>query len=266
MSNMNPEGAFVKNDLSAYQGMILQEMAFCQVKDSRGELKEYKMDLIVSPDTPADPRPVVIFVHGGGFLPPNDKRQSYIATFARALTANGYAVVSPDYPIFESKEQRDLWNATQGADLAAEAIYRAYLYVKENAESLSLDRGRIALMGGSAGGMTCFYLLEHYDVDVKMFGNCWGVPRKYAVDVTGFPPTLSIHGTDDKLVSYALEAPIQKDFERLGIPAELITLQGAGHTPMNEFDTYFPVLLAWLDRYVKGTQQQSGSLAFEGEG
>ena len=253
MSNFSPEGEFVQHDLSAYLGMSLREMAFCRVKDHRGDLKEYRLDLIVSPGAPTEPRPVVIFVHGGGFLPPNDKRQSYVATFARALTEQGYAVISPDYPIFENNEQRALWNETQGADLAAEAIYRACLFVKENAEALSLDPSRVALMGGSAGGMACFYLLEHYDVDVKMFGNCWGVPRKYAVDVTGFPPTLSIHGTDDKLVSYALEAPIQKDFERLGIPAELITLQGAGHTPIKEFGTYFPTLLAWLDRYVKGT-------------
>ena len=251
MSSTNPEGKFVCDDLSAYEGMRLEEHVFCQMRDSRGEMKEYKLDVILSPDAPSAPRPVVIFVHGGGFLPPNDKRQSYVATFARGLTAQGYAVVSPDYPIFENNEQRSAWNETQGADLAAEAVYRACLFIKENADRFAFDKERIALMGGSAGGMACFYLLEHYDVDVKMFGNCWGVPRKYAVDVTGFPPTLSIHGTADKLVSYALEAPIQKDFERLGIPAELITLQGAGHTPIKEIDLYMPTILEWLDRYVK---------------
>ena len=33
-------------------------------------------------------------------------------------------------------------------------------------------------MGGSAGGMTCFYLLEHYSDKILAFGNCWGCPRQ----------------------------------------------------------------------------------------
>lgn len=256
MKSENPESKFVGGTPAAYEGMILEEYAFCSMANHRGEMTEYRLDLITAQDKPGAPRPVVIFVHGGGFLVPNDKRQSYIPVFARALTAAGYAVVSPDYPVFETHAERSAWNETQGADLAAEAVYRAYLYIRENAERLSLDRDRIAVMGGSAGGMTCFYLLEHYDVSVRMFGNCWGVPRRYQPDVSGFPPTLSIHGTEDALVSYALEAPIQADLARLGIPAELITVPGAGHTPIKEFDSYIPTVLAWLDRYVIGEHAQ----------
>ena len=204
----NPEAKFVSNGLAAYQGMQVEEMVFCRMENYHGEEEDYKLDLITAPEVPEAPRPVVIFAHGGGFVRPNDKRQGYIPVFARALTAKGYAVVSPDYPVFDDHPHRATWNETQGADRAAEAVYRAYLFVKERAEDLRLDASRIAVMGGSAGGMACFYLLEHYDVDVKIFGNCWGPPRYQPIDVSSFPPTLSIHGTADPTVPYELELQI----------------------------------------------------------
>lgn len=250
MSNANPETRFVTKDLAAYEGMIVEEYTFCQMENYHGQLQDYKLDVILSPEAASAPRPVVIFAHGGGFVLPNDKRQGYIPIFARALTKEGYAVVSPDYPVFDNHEERAKWNDTRGADRAAEAIYRAYQYVKENAEKFNFDAENIAVMGGSAGGAACFYLLEHYDVDVKLFGNCWGTPR-YLPDVSSFPPTVSIHGTADPLVPYELELPIQDALAALGIPHELISIEGAGHTPMKHFPSYIPTVVAWLDRYMK---------------
>ena len=50
---------------------------------------------------------------------------------AKALTKAGYAVVSPDYPVFDNLEQRAAWNETRGADRAAEAIYFAYQFINQ---------------------------------------------------------------------------------------------------------------------------------------
>ena len=251
MSNVNPESQFVTKDLAAYAGTVVEEYTFCQMENYHGQVQDYKLDVITAPEAASSPRPVVIFVHGGGFVQPNDKRQGYIPVFAKALTKAGYAVVSPDYPVFDDHAHRATWNKTAGADRAAEAVYLAYQYVKANAERLNLDAEHIAVMGGSAGGMACFYLLEHYDVDVKMFGNCWGSPRYQPIDVSSFPPTLSIHGTADPTVPYELELPIQDDFARFGVPHELVSVEGAGHTPMKHFQTYIPTVIEWLDRYMK---------------
>ena len=251
MTNANPESKFISKSLAVYEGMKLEEYTFCRLADYNGETQDYKLDVITAPEDSDTPRPVVIFVHGGGFIKPNDKRQGYIPIFAKALTKAGYAVVSPDYPVFDNGEQRAAWNRTLGADRAAEAVHLAYLYVKENAEKFNFDAERIALMGGSAGGWTAFYLLQFYNDSFKMFGNCWGSPRNYKPDVTKFPPTVSIHGTADKLVPYELEPPIHEAFEKAGIPNKLITLEDAPHTPMKFFDTYIPTVIEWLDRYMK---------------
>lgn len=251
MINTDPERQFVSKDLAAYEGMRVEEYTFCQLENYHGEMQDYKLDVVTLPETAEVPRPVVIFVHGGGFVQPHNKRQGYIPVFAKALTKAGYAVVSPDYPIFDSSEHRATWNETLGADRAAEAVHLAYEYVKENAVKFNFDPDRIAVMGGSAGGMTCFYLLEFFNDEFKFFGNCWGAPWHRVPDVTKFPPTVSIHGTADKAVSYELEAPIQEGFEKAGIPHKLITLENAPHTPMKHFAEFIPTVLEWLDKYMK---------------
>ena len=116
---------------------------------------------------------------------------------------------------------------------------------------ICFDSEHIAIMGGSAGGMTCFYLLEHYNDEFKMFGNCWGAPWAVSPDVSEFPPTLSIHGTADMAVDYSLELPIQENFEKAGIPHRLITLDGAAHTPLSHFTVYMPIVLQWLKTYLE---------------
>lgn len=251
MNDICPEHEFITKGLAGYDGMEVREYTFCKLENYNGDLQDYTLDLITRQSYDKKPLPVVFFIHGGGFLQPHDKRQGYISIFARELTRVGYAVVSPDYPIFDNVAQRSAWNATMGADRAAEAVHLAYLYIRENAERLNLDADRIALMGGSAGGMTGFYLLGHYNDNIRAFINCWGAPQGFSPCVSGFPPTLSIHGTADTLVRYELELPIQADLEKAGVVHELITLEGAGHTPMKFFATYIQSVIDWLDKYMK---------------
>ncbi|MBR2461195.1 MAG: alpha/beta hydrolase, partial [Clostridia bacterium] len=204
-----------------YSGMRLKELVFATLEDYDGKESEYRLD-IISPCKQYDtPRPAILFIHGGGFVD-CDKRQGYIPVFAKHLTGAGYTVVSPDYPMFSSASQRNSYPPQHIALKAAEAAHKAYLYITENADTLNIDKDRIAIMGGSAGGMTAFYLLEHYSDNIRLFINFWGAPWHYSPDVKGFPPTLSIHGTADPTVSYELELPISDAFEKHGIPHKLI--------------------------------------------
>jgi acetyl esterase/lipase len=44
-----------------------------------------------------------------------------------------------------------------------------------------------------------------------------------------YPPTLLIHGTEDTDVPYVLSANLAKEFARVGVDHELVTVRGAGH-------------------------------------
>jgi len=43
------------------------------------------------------------------------------------------------------------------------------------------------------------------------------------------PPILLIHGTQDNVVPYEFSVDFQKEYERLGLTAELVTIPGGGH-------------------------------------
>lgn len=242
----NPEIEFRTRFSPDYTGMKLEEITFCRMENLSGREQDYRLDLI-SPQQPAErPRPCILFVHGGGFTQPCDKRQAYISLFARSLTGAGYAVAAPDYPVFDDEAQRDAAGGGMAAvHRAGEAVHLAYRYIQENAAALGIEPEKMALMGGSAGGMTGFYTLAEHADSYRAFINLWGSPDPLP-PLEGFPPTLSVHGTDDLLVPYKQELPIQEKLSQLGIRHELITLNGAGHTPLARMDEFLPQILDLL--------------------
>lgn len=243
---MNPEIEFRNRFHPDYSGLTVKEVPFCRMTDYSGQEKEYRLDFITAEGSEERSRPCVFFVHGGGFQEPCDKRQAYICVFARYLTKAGYAVISPDYPLFEDEKQRDAAGGLSAAyHKSGEAVHLAYKYVKENASSLGIDPDRIALMGGSAGSMAGFYAIAEHQDTYRAFINLWGAPDPVP-NLTNFPPTLSVHGSQDRLVAYSQEIPVQAQFERLGVKHSIVTLDGADHTPLLRMDEFLPQIMDWL--------------------
>ena len=247
--HQNPEAQFQGHGPD-YTGMTVTELTFAMLTDYKGIEEPYLLDLIVREDTAgkreAQPlRPAVIFVHGGGFLKPSDRKQAYIPIFARILTAAGYAVISPDYPQFDSQEALEAAGGeAAGYAKSAEAIRLTVAYLKAHRE-LGVDPEQIFLIGGSAGGWACYHALAAYHDGIRAYISLWGEPQRLP-DVSAFPPTLMIHGTEDALVPYALAVQANQAFADAGVPHRLITLEGAGHTPLARLGEYMPAMMAWL--------------------
>ena len=245
----NPEAQY-RRYRPDYSGMTVEELPFCTMPNLFGQPVTLAADLIRAEiDDQSACLPVVIFVHGGGFVEPNDKRQAYISRFAKTLTGAGYAVLSPDYPQYDSTEQMQ----AQGEELraartAGQAVHELYFWLTRHGADHGLNAGRVALMGGSAGSMAGFYAIaDHPGDQYRLFANLWGVPDPLP-PLQNFPPVVSVHGTADPLVPYAREAALQEGFEQAGVPHTLVTLDGAGHTPIGQMAQYMPALLDWLAR------------------
>lgn len=248
-----PEEEYRNKYKADYSGMNLKEYIYGQMEDCNSVLESFRLDLITPEELSEGLRPVVIFIHGGGFLKPNDKRQAYICLFARELIKAGYAVVSPDYPVFDKEEQI----LTAGGESAAckkgaQAVHLAYRYLCDHGEELRLDMDRVAIMGGSAGGMTAFYAIAGYEDRYRAFVNCWGAPEEVP-DLTGFPPVLSIHGTADSLVPYERELPVHTILTQRQVKNHLLTLEGCEHTPIQKMELFMPEIMKWLNASVSGT-------------
>lgn len=231
---------------SDYQGMALQELEYAKLEDFYGKTQTYKLDMLTPDRVSSAPRPLVLLIHGGGFVRPCTKRQFYIPILARYLTEKGYAVAAPDYPVYETEKDRNSGNAGMLIRKPARAVGCALDFLKKHAESFGLDGDRVAVMGGSAGGMTAFYAAAERKHAFRALVNLWGAPDPLP-NVDGFPPVLSVHGTEDVLVPFEREKLVQDALSAAEVPHRLIALEGCGHTPIDRADVYMPEILKFLN-------------------
>lgn len=105
-------------------------------------LPKHLLDIYLPPSAKGK-IPVVIFVHGGGWLV-NDKYADigYMKKTVAEIVSSGFALVSIDYRF-----------ATQAVFPAQiQDCNRAISYLVDNADKYGLDKNRIVVMGFSAGG------------------------------------------------------------------------------------------------------------------
>lgn len=105
-------------------------------------LPKHLLDIYLPPNAKGK-IPLVIFIHGGGWLV-NDKYADigYMRETVAEIISNGFALASIDYRF-----------ATQAIFLAQiQDCNRAISFLYDNADKYGIDKKRFALMGFSAGG------------------------------------------------------------------------------------------------------------------
>lgn len=102
------------------------------------------LDLYVSPKG-HEPKPLVIYVHGGGWTGGTARNAGAFANFPGVLAdlaSRGYVVASLNYRL--AGEAR--------APAASEDVDAAIRWLKGHAAQYGIDKRRVAIWGGSAGG------------------------------------------------------------------------------------------------------------------
>ena len=116
-----------------------------------GPLQRNVFDLWL-PRTGSQPRPLVIFIHGGGFRQ-GDKTRITAGVIKEYLGA-GWAVASLNYRLTN----------TAPAPAAYLDCARALQYLRHHAAKWTLDPRRVALTGSSAGAGTSLWIAFHDDL------------------------------------------------------------------------------------------------------
>ncbi len=96
-----------------------------------------RMDIYLPPNT-GKSTPVIINIHGGGWNHGVKEAQGGFNTYFKA----GFAVANVEYRL----------TAQAQAPAAVEDIRCALIYLIKNAAELNIDKNKIVIMGGSAGG------------------------------------------------------------------------------------------------------------------
>jgi acetyl esterase/lipase len=238
-------------DISFPAAAVVRDVPYRQAVDVSGARQTLTLDLYEPEGDLESRRPAIIWIHGGGFRPGNDKRQKYIVTMATEYARRGYVSVAPDYRV----------RAEVGADRmpalreALEDCRAALEWVRANAAAHRIDAARIAIGGGSAGGMIAVNLAA---VEGRPSGggrgvfalvDLWGSPSAslMAADVgPGYPPTIIVHGTADELVPFSQSEQFAAALTANSVEHELRAIPGAPHTPTGSM----PDIIEWTAAFV----------------
>ncbi len=196
-----------------------------------------------------DKRPVIVFFFGGGWVGGNPK-QFYQQ--ARFFADKNYLAISAEYRVGNKHKTTPFECVNDGKS--------AIGWVREHADELRIDPGKIIASGASAGGhvAACTGVIKGFeeegenlnissipnamilfnpvvDTTEKGYGMAKvGESRKTEISpcenvVIGIPKTLIFHGTADKTVPFENVERFTKLMNEAGNTCELIPFEGKGH-------------------------------------
>lgn len=256
-------------------------LEYGQALNIKDQIESLKLDLFMPAGDTMKKRPVVVFIHGGGFQNGNRKiplGQRFCLGFAQ----KGYVAVSISYRLGIDDSKTD--------KAYAEAMYRAQQdgrtairFLKSNAEKWNIDTEQIFVTGTSAGAMTSLalaYMDSHevpemvdtqrwgtlegsqypqYSSKVQAVMNLWGAMIDYKWINQGDAPLYNTSGTADKTVPFdssydyhGFKYGAHVLYERclnVGVPTTWRPFYGAGHTldsKKPKLDSCFTEMSDWL--------------------
>lgn len=212
-----------------------------------GDLPRQKLD-VYAPRRGPPGAPIVVFFYGGGW---NHGRREDYDWAARAIAAQGFVVVVPDYRLYPEVRFPDFL-----ADCAA-----AVRWAVDNGRGVGGDPGRIALAGHSAGAYNAAMLaldgryLKAAGVDpasIRAFAGLAGpydflpleegvtedsfgsaadpaITQPIAYASAGAPPAFLATGEDDTVVAPRNSQRLADVLNAKGAEAELHLYPGVGH-------------------------------------
>lgn len=228
---------------------------------------------LYAPTKPGAPRPLVIYIHGGGWMNGTSRNAAAFSDFPAVmagLAARGYVVASLNYRL--GLEAR--------FPAAAEDVDAAIRWLKAHAADYGIDKTRVAVWGGSAGGhlaalaaTDCRPATATAESDCVQAAAIWygvfdvaalpngGPPylngqAAQASAVTFLdpsdPPFLLIHGDSDRTVPVAQSRAFAAKLKSLGMKGDYIELPGIDHswigkTPADTTAAHMKALQATFD-------------------
>lgn len=222
---------------------IQKDVVFGETIISKGTKQTLGLDIYSPENDKVKNRPVIVWIHGGGFRYGNDKTQAYIVEMAEGFAKKGYVCIAIDYRVRDNPFD----DITGTVSDAVEDVTKGLEWIIANSKSLNVDVSKIMVGGGSAGGILgsdlCFNDREDKNDKAGIIGfvNMWGTPNekwsKLDIDKNA-PPTIIVHGTEDQLVPYSNSVALAERLKANNIKNELVTFKSAGHTPVEHMDEF----------------------------
>ena len=215
----------------------------------------------------------IVFFHGGGW---NSGNPEQFQRQSRYFASRGMVAISVEYRI----RNKHGTSPIQAMEDAKSAIR----FIRSNARLLSIDPGKIAAAGGSAGGHLVAVagnidLFDNRDEDLTIsskpnllilynpvidFGTRKWLWINNPSDASpihniskGSPPTIILTGTNDKIVPVESIINYKKIMESIGSRCDVILYEGAEHAFFNRGDDFIHTVFQ-TDIFLKSNRYLSG--------
>ncbi len=207
-----------------------------------------KLDLYMHDTVSNVKLPVILFIHGGGFVNGDKSGTKEICT---NLSNQGFAVVTINYRLaLKGKSVKGAGAASNMAaglsvdgkfhpalsnavNTASEDAQLALVWIKKQAKTYGFDTKKVVIAGGSAGGMTALYtayISNQKILPIAAVVNLWGGLENAYLIPKNAPPVITFHGDKDEIINVAYAYAIQKAMTQNDDElSEIYIMEGKGH-------------------------------------
>lgn len=242
----------------------------------------YLFDLYEPKADESTKRPLIIWMHGGGFTF-GSKKAAGIQLWCEDFALRGYVSAGLNYPLSKSSTLYKFSELKKAAYKALEAVQEAVTYFKKNAERYGIDTNRIILAGNSAGGIIALHAAYTSPSQLANYAELPGDLLSSKANASGVTavvnfwgglfdldwlenakvPIFSVYGSKDKVVAPDHKtgdtamfgsAAIHRKATIYKIPNQVKMYEGYAHELQNHFNPIFPVGKGTKERWLDAGQ------------
>ncbi|GGG65785.1 prolyl oligopeptidase family serine peptidase [Paenibacillus radicis (ex Gao et al. 2016)] len=251
-----------------FEVKLHKELVYANKLNYQGKEEALALDLYEPVQKGNSARPLIVFIHGGGFNS-GDKRDA--KAIATEWASRGYVVASINYRL-----RANLQSDSDGtiADALAD-VDDAFNWLSQNQATYRFDTRTTAIGGDSAGGLLAVDYANQHGTTPQDAAQLFAVIDLYGpASITSiherFPATILIHGTADTTVPYNQSLLLSDRLSKAGIYQQMITLEGGGHNYQDSkyWDQVVQSTVSFLHNAITATNllpQQIEVQAFAGD-
>jgi predicted esterase len=229
--------------------------------------KYYRFDFYEPAADSSITRPLIIWLHGGGFKF-GKKKSGGQPVWSKTFARRGYTCAAVNYRLSKKHPLKNFEDFIRGCAAAIEDINHAIQYFKLHCATFRIDTSRIILAGNSAGGMIALQAIYSSPAEIATLThrgdstssiahlhnpqhiagviNYWGALFDLHWLRNATVPIVSVHGKKDRIVPYNNNKAgifgslaIHRMADSLQIPNSLKIYEKYAHELQKHFNPFF---------------------------
>ncbi|MBD1391668.1 alpha/beta hydrolase [Mucilaginibacter glaciei] len=249
--------------------------------ETKDEKKAHLFDLYQPKGDKATARPLIIWMHGGGFKY-GSKNAKGVEIWSETFAQRGYVCVSINYTLSKHYPFLHVDEFLRSSYYAVQDARQAVAFFKKNYKEYNIDPDKIILGGNSAGGMIALQTAYSSNVELaklaalpdsvafskqtevtKVAGviSYWGAIYNLDWLKNARVPIVCVHGSEDRLVPLTHKdnplygsLSIHQKADELKIPNSFKLFKGYSHELQSHFNPIFGVSKKTKGRWLEAGQ------------